>query len=76
MDIDAAEADAPFFRYLIDGAHELAGKPQPAAMTSFLEFNSWLIDSAYHYQVPNMKFDAAWRRRFIGHVAPAATALT
>jgi hypothetical protein len=73
-DIDAAEADAPFFRYLIDGAHELSGKPLSAALAPFLEFNSWIIDSAYHYQIPNMKFDAAWRRRFIGHVDTAVHA--
>lgn len=66
----AGLADAASFRFLVDGAHELCDAAADwDALQPLLAFNTWLIDSSYHYQVPNMKLPAVWRRRFLGHVA-------
>ncbi|HWA91125.1 MAG TPA: glycosyltransferase [Rhizomicrobium sp.] len=71
---EGPSADAAFFRFLVDGAHELADAAQWDMLAPFLPFNSWLIDSSYHYQIPNMKLPAVWRRRFLGHVDTVARA--
>ncbi|HEX4294101.1 MAG TPA: hypothetical protein VHZ29_08200 [Rhizomicrobium sp.] len=73
-----SRADAAYFRFAVDGVHELSRLGAPEAVLElvkpFLKFNSWLIDSSYHYQVANMKLAAACRRRFIGHVGHAERA--
>jgi len=72
---ESMDADAPYFRFLVDGAHELSDAAAPwQALDPFLVFNTWLIDSSYRYQVPDMKLSAPWRRRFIGHVETAERA--
>ena len=70
-----ADADAPFFRVLVDGAHELSDPATPwDALKPYLAFNTWLIDSSYRSQIPNMKLPAPWRRRFVGYVGTSARA--
>ncbi len=72
------QADKPYFRFAVDGMHELTGELAPEAMLDLLkpllEFNTWLFDSSYHYQIPNMKLHPVCRRRFIGHLADAERA--
>lgn len=69
------DADAACFRFIVDGAHEFSDEEAPwDALRPFLPFSSWMIDSSYRYQVPNMKLPAVWRRRFLGHVETAPRA--
>ncbi len=73
-----SQTDASCFRFAIDGVHELsqlaASETALELVKPFLKFNSWLIDSSYHYQIANMKLPAACRRRFIGHLGPGERA--
>jgi len=77
-DLASARADEPFFRFAVDGAHELSQFLESDAVlrmvAPLLKYDSWLIDSAYHYQVPDLKLPAALRRRFLGHLSPQARA--
>ena len=67
----ATRADEPYFRFVVDGAHELSQFLTPEAgmalLGPFLKFNTWLIDTTYHHQVASMKLHPACRRRFLGH---------
>jgi hypothetical protein len=70
-DAAAFAGDAEYFRFLIDGAHEQSGGAGALQhLAPFLGFNSWMIDSTYHFQAQNMKLPAPWRRRFLGHAGP------
>src|SRR5262249_5561429 len=66
-------SDKPYFRFAVDGVHELAQELAPDAVLELLrplfKFNTWLFDSSYHYQIANMKLHPVCRRRFIGHLA-------
>jgi hypothetical protein len=72
------QADKPYFRFAVDGIHELTESLTPDAVLELLKplfkFNTWLFDSSYHYQIPNMKLHPVCRRRFIGHLAQAERA--
>jgi hypothetical protein len=72
------QADKPYFRFAVDGIHELTAQLAPEAVLELLKplfkFNTWLFDSSYHYQIPNMKLHPVCRRRFIGHLAEAERA--
>jgi hypothetical protein len=71
-------ADEPSFRFAVDGIHELTAGHAPEALLALLKplfkFNTWLHDSSYHYQIPNMKLHPLCRRRFIGHLGDAERA--
>lgn len=72
------QSDKPYFRFAVDGIHELTESLTPDAVLELLKplfkFNTWLFDSSYHYQIPNMKLHPVCRRRFIGHLAEAERA--
>jgi len=77
-DAELAKADAPYFRFLIDGAHEISRflPPERARdlLRPVLRYNTWLLDSTFHHQNASANLHPALRCRFLGHVDSAPRA--
>ena len=75
-DADTFLEDSPWFRFAIDGVHELSQLESLGGaldlLRPLLRFNTWLIDSSYHYQSATIKVHPIFRRRFLGRLEPGA----
>jgi len=70
--------ESGYFRFLIDGAYELAQFLAPDAVVDLvgplLPHNTWLVDSSYRLRNNNEKIHAVLRRRFLGSLDEPALA--